>query len=166
VGQAGWYACVLTAANHIAWVGEALVLLLVTIHLLRVARPMDELKFIAIVLVMGSVWESVLVDFNLLSYPSSLAVKGFAPMWLPALWALFAAQFNTSYTWLKRRAHWAAPIGAIAGPLSFRAGAALGALRFEKPWLAALALASGWAVLLPLIAVIARRWDGVSTSTP
>jgi len=52
-------------------------------------------------------------------------------------------------------------LGAVAGPLSFRAGAALGALNFVKPLPAFVSLAIGWALLLPLIVLLSRRWDGV-----
>jgi hypothetical protein len=161
LGQAGWYACVLSAAKNIAWLGESVALVLVIAHLLRVERPRQELKLLASVVVIGWVWESALLDLGLLAYPTSSSLHGLAPLWLPALWALFAAQINTTYSWLKRRFHVAVLIGAIAGPLSFRAGAALGALRFANPWPAAIALAAGWAVLLPLTTVLARRWDGV-----
>jgi Protein of unknown function (DUF2878) len=161
VGQAGWFACVISAARGVPWWGVALALVLVTIHVVRVARPLQELKLILSVLVIGGIWESALVYFGLLSYPSGTVVRGLAPIWILALWALFAAQFNTTYTWLKPRLALAALLGAIAGPLSFRAGAQLGALRFAKPWPATVALAIGWSVLLLLVIVLSRRWDGV-----
>jgi hypothetical protein len=161
VGQAGWYACVLSASDGVAWIGEAIVAALIIVHLLRVQRARQELKLLAIVIVIGWTWESLLFDLGLLIYPTSRAVLGLAPLWLPTLWALFAAQINTTYSWLKHRIALASLIGAIAGPLSFRAGAALGALRFGNPWSTSIALAAGWALLLPLIMVLARRWDGV-----
>jgi hypothetical protein len=52
-------------------------------------------------------------------------------------------------------------LGAIAGPVSFHAGAALGAVYFLKLWPAAIVLTVGWAILLPLLMVLAGRWDGV-----
>ena len=55
--------------------------------------------------------------------------------------------------------------GALAGPLSFRAGAALGAVRFSDPALSLFALSVGWAVLMPLMLALARRWDGVHVPT-
>jgi hypothetical protein len=103
----------------------------------------------------------VVVHFGLLAYPTSTEIHGLAPLWLLALWGLFAAQINTTYTWLKPRIALAALLGAIAGPLSFHGGAALGALQFVKPWPASVTLACGWAVLLPLVILFSRRWDGV-----
>jgi hypothetical protein len=167
MGQAGWFACVIGAAKGLAWVGVAFVIALIAIHLRRVARPLDEMKLIASVVVIGGMWESILVYLGLLAYPTSTEIHGLAPVWLLALWGLFAAQINTTYKWLKPHIALASLLGAIAGPLSFHAGAVLGALQFAKPWPARVALACGWAVLLPLTIALARRWDGVRpVSTP
>ena len=161
VGQAGWFACVLSAARGMAWIGIAFVVLLIAAHLLRVSQPLEELKLLVAVIALGAVWESAQVYFGILGYPRGTDVRGLAPLWIVALWALFAAQFNTTYKWLKRRLLTAAVLGAIAGPLSFRAGAALGAVRFLHPRGSVAVVAVGWAVLLPIVVVLARRWDGV-----
>jgi hypothetical protein len=160
LGQAGWFACVLSAARGKAYLGIALVIVLIVLHLLRVERPLAEVKLLATVMVVGGVWDSALVFFGLLAYPHD-AVTGVAPLWLVALWGLFAAQFNTTYRWLKQRVMAGALLGAIAGPLSFHSGAALAALRFVKGVPATVSLAVGWAVILPLIILLSRRWDGV-----
>ena len=161
LGQAGWFACVLGASSGKAYLGIALVIVLVVAHLLRATRAAPEIKLIAAVLIIGGSWESALLFLGLLSYPTSGDTHGIAPLWLLALWGLFAAQFNTTYRWLKKRLLIGALLGAFAGPLSFRAGAALGALQFVKPLPATVALAIGWACLLPLIIILSRRWDGV-----
>ncbi len=161
LGQAGWFACVLGAARGQSWIGIAVVAVLIAVHLLRVPRPLEEVKLLVSVMLLGGIWDSGLVSAGLLTYPHGTLVEGSAPGWILALWLLFAAQFNTTYQWLKNRLVAAAILGAVAGPLTFRAGAALGALRFAKPWPAASALAIGWAVLLPLVVILSRRWDGV-----
>jgi hypothetical protein len=161
VGQAGWFACVIGAAKGAAWVGIVFAVALVILHLARVVRPLAEIKLLAAVLIISVIWESALVFFHLLAYPAGATILGLAPCWILAVWAMFAAQFNTTYHWLKTRIYLAALLGAVAGPVSFHAGAALGALRFVKPWPAAFALAIGWAVLLPVIVILSRHWDGV-----
>jgi hypothetical protein len=161
VGQAGWFACVMSAARGAQWLGVAVAIALVALHLRRAAQPLEEAKLIVSVVVIGGIWDSALVSFGLLAYPSSAHIPGFAPVWILALWGLFAAQINTTYPWLQRRIWLAAPLGALAGPLSFRAGAALGAVQFAKPWPATAALAVGWSVLLSGIIYLSRRWNGV-----
>jgi hypothetical protein len=164
LGQVCWFACVLGAAAGRSLIGIGVCAILVALHLLRVARPREELKLLAAVMVIGGTWESVVIRCGLLTYPTSTLTDGLAPAWLFALWVSFAAQFNTTYAWLKTRIPAAALLGVIAGPLSFRAGAALGALHFAKPIPAAVTLGLGWAVLLPVITMLSRRWDGVSNA--
>ncbi|WP_082771494.1 MULTISPECIES: DUF2878 domain-containing protein [Burkholderiaceae] len=164
VGQFGWFACVLSAAHDVPWIGVAVTLVLVAVHLARVDRRVPELKLLASVIAIGAVWESVPVAAGLLRYPNGTVLPGAAPYWILALWALFAAQFNTTFGWLKSRMLLASVLGAVAGPLSFRGGAALGAVRFAQPLAATLTLAAGWAVLLPVLILLSRRWDGVHTN--
>jgi hypothetical protein len=161
VGQLGWFVCVLSAAHDVPWMGVAVTLVLVTVHLARVSRPMLEFKLLASVIVIGALWESVPVAAGLLVYPNGTVLPGAAPYWILALWALFAAQFNTTFGWLKPRMLLASVLGAVAGPLSFRGGAALGAVRFAQPLAATVTLAIGWAVLLPVLILLSRHWDGV-----
>jgi hypothetical protein len=161
VGQAGWFACVISAAHAVAWIGVAFSVALIALHLWRVSRPLPEAKLILSVVIIGGLWESALIAGGLLAYPTSAMIAGLAPLWLLALWGTFAAQINTTYQWLKQRMVLAPLLGAIAGPLSFRAGAALGAVQFVRPWPARAALAGGWAVILPLIILLSRHWDGV-----
>jgi hypothetical protein len=166
VGQIGWFASVLSAAHGAPWIGIVVTLVFISAHLLRVAKPFEEFKLVATVTLIGAVWESVLVAGGLLDYPSGMVLPGLSPDWLLGSWALFAAQFNTTYRWMKTRLWAASLLGAIAGPVSFHAGAALHALHFAKPVPAALALAAGWAVILPVIVVLSRRWDGVRPHRP
>lgn len=151
----------LSAAHGAPWIGALLVILLIGLHLAWVARPVEELKLVFLAMLIGGAWDSVLVYAGLLSYPSGMVLSGLAPYWIPMLWAMFAAQLNITYEWLKLRLWLAALLGAVAGPLSFRAGAALGALRFVAPLPAAVALGAGWSVLLPLLIVLSRRFNGV-----
>jgi hypothetical protein len=161
VCQAGWMVCVLSAAHGVAWIGALFVLAVVVWHARQVTAPAPELKLVAAAVLIGAVWESLLVASGLLVYPNGVLIPGTAPWWLLALWALFAVQFNVVFGWLKQRLLLAAVLGALAGPLSFRAGAALGAVHFPDPTLAFAALGVGWAALMPLMLALARRWDGV-----
>ena len=165
VGQAGWFACVLSAAHGIPIVGVAVVAAALVWHLVRAPRPSSELKLIASVTLIGATWDTAMVVTGLLIYPNEPAGLSHAPYWIIALWALFAMQLNVAYGWLKQRLLLAAVFGAMAGPLSFRAGAALHALRIDNFWQTMPVLAIGWACLLPLAVLLSRRWNGVDRST-
>ncbi|WP_144140477.1 DUF2878 domain-containing protein [Paraburkholderia sp. BCC1884] len=161
VCQAGWFVCVLSAARGAAWLGLLFAACAVAWHLARVPEPGREARLLVVSVVLGMGWESVLVYSGLLAYQTGTLVEGIAPYWLGALWALFAIQFNVVYVWLRGRPLLAAILGAAAGPLSFRAGAALGAVHFNRPVAAWIVLALGWAVLLPVLLRLAQHWDGV-----
>jgi hypothetical protein len=50
-------------------------------------------------------------------------------------------------------------LGAVGGPLSYAGAERLGACTLREPMAAWLALALGWALILPLLLSLARRWD-------
>jgi hypothetical protein len=166
VCQAGWFVCVISAARGAGWLGVIFTILTVLVHFGLARDWRDELKLVLAAVMIGAFWESLLVHTGLLVYPNGEIIPGAAPYWLLGLWALFAIQFNVVYAWLKHRLWLAALLGAVAGPLSFRAGAALGAVRFPDTPAALLALAAGWACLMPGLLILARRWDGIGDGHP
>jgi hypothetical protein len=79
-----------------------------------------------------------------------------------AMWMSFATTFNVSLRWLKRRLGLAALLGMIAGPLAYYGGAQLGGVAFANPLASLLAVAGVWTLAMPLLLVIADRWDGMA----
>lgn len=160
--EAGWFACVLGAANGMPWAGPLVVLALVAIHLRWAKRPGPELGLIFSAVLIGLFADSVLVFSGLVSYPSGTWLEGFAPYWILAMWAIFATTLNVSMKWLRNRNALSAAFGAVGGPLAYLAGEKLGAITFEEPVFAMIALAIIWALAMPLLMVLATRLDGVS----
>ncbi len=160
--EAGWFACVFGAANGMPWAGPLVVLALVAIHLGWAKRPGPELGLIFSAVLIGLVADSALVFSGLVSYPSGTWVEGFAPYWILAMWAIFATTLNVSMKWLRNRNALAAAFGAVGGPLAYLAGQGLGAVTFNHPVLAIIALGVIWAVAMPLLMALAVRLDGVN----
>ena len=156
----GWVACVLGAANGQAWLGLVVVVIVVLEHLRTAARPQLEAGLLAAAALLGVGWESALVSLGLLSYSEGVVIAGLAPYWIVAMWALFATTVNVGMRWLKR--HWliAAVAGGVGGPLSFYAGANLGAVQFSDDFVALATIAIGWAALLPLLVRLSGQLDG------
>ena len=148
--QIGWFACVLGAAYGQTLLAVVAVLFIIALHLYR-NTSYAELYIILTAMVIGFIWESFLVTSGWLSYGLAADSVVFAPVWLVAMWALFATTINLSMAWLKN--HWflASLMGAIFGPLAFVAGEKLGAVQFVDRPLALSALALGWACLMPLL---------------
>jgi len=157
--QFGWFACVLGAAYDRPWLGSAVVAVLVAVHLATAIRPALEARLVAAALVIGVVWETLLLACGWIEYPTGVLWAGVAPLWIVMLWALFAITLNSSLGWLKGRLLVAAVFGAVGGPLAYWGGVRLGALVFVEPLFAVIALAVGWAVLTPLLVVLAQRFE-------
>jgi len=160
--QIGWFACVLGAANALPLLGPAVVAGAVALHLSRSSRPAQELALIVVAGVLGAVWDSALVATGWILYPSGNLISGFAPYWIVAMWMLFATTLNVSLRWLHNRIALAIIVGGISGPLAFYAGAELGGVTFVDQRAGLIALAAGWAVMLPLLSEIAIRLDGIT----
>lgn len=159
--QCGWFACVLGAAHGWPWLGTAIAVSIVALHVLRAARPAGEFKLAALAVAIGALWDSALAALGWIDFASGTFIPPIAPAWMLALWALFASTLNVSLGWLKGRWLAAALAGAVAGPLSYYAGMRLGALDLAAPMPALIALAIGWGVFTPALLAAARRFNGV-----
>ena len=159
--QVGWFACVLGAAYGTPWIGTAVAIAVVSVHLARSIAPGAELKLIGAAVLIGAVWDSMLAASGWLAFNPGSLEGGYAPHWILGLWALFATTLNVSLGWLQGRWLLATVLGAFAGPLSYWGGARLGALTLVEPVPALAALAIGWAVFMPALMALARRYDGV-----
>ncbi|WP_439894252.1 DUF2878 domain-containing protein (plasmid) [Ralstonia sp. 25C] len=163
-GQAGWLVCVLSAARDVAWVGIVCVAVLLACHLWQARQPYREWRLVLAVISAAAVWETLLIRAGLIAYPHGALWPGFAPPWLLALWVLFAIQLNVLFRWLRGRWGLAVMLGGMAGPLSFRAGAALGAAHMPDPMVTMGVLCIGWALWMPLLVWTSARSDGVNTA--
>ena len=158
--QIGWFACVLTASNNLAWLGSLAAAAMLTIHLWRSFDFRTEIKTIVLITAIGTLWDSILMQTQFYQFSHGILIAGIIPYWLVALWALFATTLNLSLRWLKHRKFLAAALGFIAGPASYYAGHRLGAIEFSNTTMTLILTAIGWAVLLPTILMISERFDG------
>jgi hypothetical protein len=164
--QAGWFACVLGAANGLPWAGTAAAAAIVAWHVARAMRPATELRLVVLITLAGGAFDSALTAAGWVAFPNGQFAPWLAPHWIFALWALFATGLNLSLAWLKGRWWLAAAIGAVASPLSYWAGVRLGAATFVEPESMTAALALGWAVILPAILRLAQRYNGYGAAQP
>lgn len=153
--KAGWVACVMLAASGRPQWAALAVAVVVAIHLLRVAVPVKEALFLLCAGLVGLAWESLLVNSGLLGYPTGGPSGGWAPYWIVAMWVLFATTINHGFAWIKRNWMLSSVMGLVGGPMAFFAGAGMGAVTFSNTLVALAAIGAGWAILLPLLVLIA-----------
>jgi hypothetical protein len=158
----GWVASVLGAANGLPLLGPALMLPVIAIHLHNVNDPSRELTLIGLTGAIGATWDSVMVAAGWLSYPAGTIVAGLAPYWILAMWMLFATTLNMAFRWLQSKLLLASVLGAVFGPASYYAGARLDAVVINDLTASMAALAVAWAILLPGLLFLAKRFDGVT----
>ena len=159
--QLGWFAGVRGAAHGHPFLGAGVGLLIIAFHLAAVADRAGEIRLLGFAAVFALLVESGLQAAGLLTYVNGwAALPWLCPLWILVLWMQFASTIRYGFRWLMPRPWLAVMLGAIGGPLAFRAGEALGGVRFAPPrWHAVAALAAAWAIAMPLLTAVARRLD-------
>ncbi len=160
--QVGWFSSVIGAAKQMPWLGPLALIVVLAIHLRQARRPHTELALIVACGMVGIFFDSLLVIFGWVSYPSGQFSEFLAPYWIVTMWMLFGTTLNLSMRWLKGRPILAAVFGAAGGPASYIAGQKLGGIVFVDFASAIFALAIGWAIFMPLLLAVSQRLDGMS----
>lgn len=147
--QLTWFSCVF---GREAWLPLSLTLL--AMHFLLVQSPMQELRRLAPIIVLGIGVDSALSLFGVFDFDGSAIV----PLWLCLLWIAFATTLNRALATFGRWIWLAALIGAIGVPFNYAVGAKFGAVVLPlTPWITTTLLVSIWALLLPIFYHLAKR---------
>lgn len=162
--QFGWFSSVLGAARDMPWLGPVVFLAVLAIHLRQAHQPGRELGLVIACGIIGTWFDSFLVATGWVAYPSGQFSQAMAPYWIITMWMLFATTLNRSMGWLRGRLVLASVLGGIAGPASYLAGQKLGGIVFVDFWPAIVALGIGWALVMPVLMVLAERLDGFQLS--
>lgn len=149
--QIGWFSCVM-GGNTIAIAVTAIILY---VHHKLAINNLNEWLFIFTVASIGLTIDSLLSVSGILLFDSvSIGI----PIWLFCIWLVFSCTLNHSLKWLSKHLLLAMLMGAIAGPMSYFAGAQLTDVSLATPQIYSLIiLACIWATLLPLLMLFTRR---------
>jgi len=151
--QAGWFACILGAANGMPWLGPIVVAAFLAAMLVtRRDRGAFTLRMTGAAGI-GFIADTVLLRMGILDFGND----AFSPLWMTALWPNLAATLDSSLGWLSGRYVLAALFGAVGGPLAYYAGARLGALRLDPSPSAFAAIACEWLAAFPLMVLLTDR---------
>ncbi len=145
----GWFACLLGATQNMPRLGALVITALLVLHLVLTANRSQELRFILVTGLLGTCLDSLLMLSGLYTFTNH-TLSLLCPVWLTALWMGFASTLNHSMRWLHGRYGLASFFGAVSGPLSYYAGARLGALTFvPAAGVTLTALAIVWSLVVP-----------------
>jgi len=161
----GWFACVVGAARGHLWLGPAMVAAFLFVHLSLAANRAQETRLVLVIGFFGFVVDTLQASAGLYAFTHSRVAPWLCPLWMVALWMIFATTLNASMAWLAGRFGLAAALGALCGPVSYLAGARLGAIELSSNPLASLGgIAIVWAVAMPALLAIRDRLSNPNTA--
>jgi hypothetical protein len=151
----GWFACVAGAGHGQLWLGPAVVAVCLMGHLLLTRDRVREATLVLAIGVLGFAVDTLQASVGLYTFTATSFLPWVCPPWMVALWMLFATTLNGSMAWLAGRHRLAAVLGAVFGPLSYAAGARLGAIELHPNTLVSLAgIGVVWGLAMPILLVI------------
>lgn len=160
--QAAWFACVLGAAHSMPWLGVIATIFVIAWHLKQAKQAKQEAILLIITLLIGATFDQLMLTTNLIHYQSHGWSIELVPVWILALWAGFVTALNVSLRWMQGKWLVAIMFGAVGGPLAYMGAAKLGAVTLNAYPQSYLALSIGWAILTPVLLLLAKRYDGYS----
>ena len=156
--QICWFACVMGAANGLAWLGPLLVILTVPIQVILLTEyHKKETLFVFICGISGFLLETAMIAGNVY-IPLYQGWGLVCPPWMAALWFNFALLISISLAWLKNKYSLAFFIGGLTGPVAYWGGETLGAITVNSSFgQGYLVLAIVWAFVLPCLIYIHHK---------
>jgi hypothetical protein len=159
--QVAWLSSVIGGAREMPWLGPVAVLVALVVHLRVARKPFEEVLLVVTCALIGASFDSVLVAAGWVAYKSGQFSTYLAPYWIITMWMLFATTLNVSMRWLRGKPKLAAFFGLYGGPAAYLAGQALGGIVLVNQWAALIALAVGWAIMMPLLMWLSEKFDGM-----
>jgi hypothetical protein len=149
--QAVWFACAWGIAHQYPLLPILIGLVYLNTFMSKQTDKKSAYRYLAKVLLMGFVLDSLLGLLGWLSFKSPYPepLNGLQPWWLSILWVSFGASIRYSFAWIK------SPVllgilGLIGGPLAYYGGQKLGAF-VHVELVGYIVLALSYAALIPYL---------------
>ncbi len=156
--QTAWWACIAGVGRGLEIPALLYGLVLAGLHLRFAQQPRQEAKLAALALVVGMAADTLLQMASVIRF-YGWALGPLSPFWLWLLWVLFAMTLNTSLAFLQTHTLWLSALaGLLFGPLTYYAGAQLGAASFDSTPFHLVTLALIWAIALPVLVYAAKHF--------
>jgi hypothetical protein len=150
--QICWLANCAGAASGWPQLGPLFTAAWIALHLRAMAEDRSsEVWMLLAAAAFGYAADSLLVLLGLIEFPPEARLGAPSTLWMVALWVGFAATLRHSLRWLAGRYLLGALLGAAGGPLAYRAGEALGAIRIPDSFSGLAAVSVEWAIAMPAL---------------
>ncbi len=152
--QIGWFACILGAAHQQIWIAIGISVICIGIYLWLRDNARSDYQLLLKAFIYGLVVDTLLLQLGWIRFESPVPLSAVSPVWMWALWLIFATTLRESMSWLKGKYVLGAVLGAIAGPLCYEAGVRLGAAQWPSPDIQVFGLvylAIVWALAMPIL---------------
>lgn len=143
----GWFGCVYF--GKMGWEFASLIFPAISWSLLQITFPLNRrtLLRLLIILCIGVSFDSIGAYFDLIQI-NPVVDMGWLPVWMISIWLVFISSLPLLQNLLQKKYLLACLLGAIFGPLSYRAGARFGTLLLNGN-LALVIYGIFWAIYMP-----------------
>ncbi len=153
--QLCWIANVFGAGAGWPWAGPLVTAVWMALHFaVLVEDRIGEGLLLLSAAALGYAADSLLVLLGFLEFPAHARLGGPSTLWMVALWVSFAATLRHALRWLQGRYLLGAILGALGGPLAYRAGEALDAIVIPQSIPGLIAIGLAWLVAMPILLMI------------
>lgn len=155
--QAGWWACIAGVARGLEIEAIIFCFCLISIHLYFSKNPLLEVKMGLVGLLLGVWVDTGLQYFSVMGF-YGWALGPLSPFWLWTIWVMFALTLNSSLAFLQSQPLFlSGGLGMIFGPMTYYAGAKLGAADLDDSINHIVCLGVAWTLAMPLMVFIAQQ---------
>jgi hypothetical protein len=156
--NAGYLACLWGAANARPWLGPIAAAAVLAVHFALSPDRRGDARTVFLATLIGPWCDTALAWSGALEFTGGMSGGVFAPVWIVALWSLFAMTFPYCLKWVSGDLRVAFFFGLFGSPLSYKLGGeAMGAAVIAPGWAPLAMIGVFWAVTLPLIFALDRR---------
>jgi hypothetical protein len=127
------------------------------VHLAQSASRFDAASKLGIITALGTAIDVAIWKLGVVQFSAEETPIIFGTLWFASLWASFATTLRSSLGWLHKKVMLAVAFGAIGGPLAYLGASRLKAVAFPSTATAMVVFALEWAILTPLVLMIAHR---------
>ncbi len=158
--QIGWVATVAGAGQGLWWTGPISLFVMAAVTFKLSPWPRTDLALMCVACLIGLIVDTAYIYFELVRFAEPVPFMELAPIWILGMWMSFALTLNHSMRLFKNHLLAATIFGLLGGPLAYYVAVQnfAAAEIVATPWLAYTVIGIVWAIMTPLLLVLAKSW--------